>query len=744
MPDVVKTFIKENFSKKTLIIVSNREPYIHKKTGLSIKVEKPTGGLTSAMDDVLKTTGGIWVAWGSGSGDRDTVDGKNRLIIPPENPSYTLKRVWLSPGEVDNYYHGYSNQVLWPLCHITLDRVYFRKRFWEDYKKANKAFASAILEEVGIDSYRADKESVVWIHDYHLCLVPRLLRESRTNLIIAHFWHIPWPDWSVFRVCPHGNEIIEALLCNDLIGFQIQLFVKNFLDCVRESLDADVDYQNSSVTYNGHTTKLKAFPISIDYERFNFMASSQRSLNIIKTLKNKYNLDQNYIAIGVDRLEYTKALIKRLQAIDLFFDRYQKYRGKFTFIQITVPTRMKEPYISYKKTVEELISKINEKYSAGDWKPIIYIDIKVEHKDLVAYYRMADVAIISSVYDGMNLVAKEYVASQVDEKGVLILSELAGAAEELEGAILVNPYDIEDFSDGIKKALEMSSKEKISRMKNLRRQVEENDIHTWIYSILHEITTVSSMKTQRLNYLFDHLKNIPKDNILIFLDYDGTLTPIVGSPDKAFLSDEIRSLLARLKKRVPVAIISGRALRDIRERVGIKDIIYAGNHGVEIWDGKEKVRSQESGVKSYALKEFLNRLKGALSHINGVIVEDKGITASIHFRMVNAKDVGNLFDTFWKIAGDYEDLFKITPGKKVFEIMPHGIWHKGDAVLWIWKNLGKGRVPIYIGDDTTDEDAFRAIKEKGITVCIGGSLEAEYYLKGQDEVKSFLEWIEAK
>lgn len=735
MSVILRAFIEENFSEKSLIVVSNREPYIHKKTGLSVKAEKPAGGVVSALDDILKVTGGTWVAWGSGSGDRDVVDNKICVRVPPENPSYTLKRVWLTPSEADNYYHGYSNQVLWPLCHITLDRVYFRKRFWEDYKRVNQYFADAIFEE-------ADEDSIVWVHDYHLCLVPLLLREKMPYLTVAHFWHIPWPDWSVFRVCPHAKEILEGLLGNDLIGFQIPLFVKNFLDCVREYLDADIDYQRAAINYKGHTTRLKSFPISIDYEKFNSMASSPITLRMIENIKEKYGLKMRYTGIGVDRLEYTKALIKRLQALNLFFERYERYRRKFTFIQIAVPTRIKEPYISYKKTVEELVKKINERYSIGNWEPIIYIDTKIEHKDLVAYYRMADVAIISSVYDGMNLVAKEYAASQVDENGVLILSELAGAADELNGAMLVNPYDIEGFSDCIREALIMPEKEKRARMKALRMQITENDIYKWILDFLHEISKISSMKEEKCCYFFDHIDEI-KDRlkgqrIFLFLDYDGTLTPIVESPDKASTPDDIRTLIIRLKEHIPIAIISGRSLQDIKDRVGIEDIIYVGNHGAEIWDGKNAIISQESSVNRHLMQEFLDRLKTDLSHIEGVLVEDKGITTSIHFRMMDAKYFGEFFDIFNKIAKGYEEAFKITSGKKVFEIRPLNVWNKGDAVSWITENAGKSTFPVYIGDDTTDEDAYSVLKNSGLSISIGGSANADYYIQNQGEVKDFL------
>ncbi|URA09249.1 bifunctional alpha,alpha-trehalose-phosphate synthase (UDP-forming)/trehalose-phosphatase [Thermospira aquatica] len=732
---MLKILIEEIFPNKNLIVVSNREPYIHKKIGSSIKIEKPAGGLTSAMDDVLKITGGTWVAWGSGSGDKDVVDNKNRIPVPPENPSYKLKRVWLSPSEVENYYHGYSNQVLWPLCHITPERVYYRKQFWADYKKVNGYFAKAILEE-------ADENSVVWIHDYHLCLLPEILRKENPKLTIAHFWHIPWPNWTVFRISPQAKEIIKGLLGNDLIGFQIPFFVKNFMDCVTQSIeDAEVDHKQGIITYQGHITRLRAFPISIDFDKFNAIAASRKTDIAIRKIKKYFGITTEAIGIGVDRLEYTKALIKRLQAIDLFFEKYEKFRQKFIFIQIAVPTRMREPYLSYKRAVEELVAKINKKYSIGTWKPIIYIDTKIEQKELAAYYKMADFAIISSIYDGMNLVAKEYVASKTDEKGVLILSEFTGASEELEDSILVNPYDIEQFAESIKIALKMPDKEKMARMSILRRQVRENNIHKWVVSIMKEIAAIAAIKNEKCYYLFDNLDEIQKrfhKNIFLFLDYDGTLTPIAETPDQAVISDDMRSLIIKLKEHIPVAVISGRALKDVKEKIGIEDIIYAGNHGAEIWDGNKIIINQNSMENRDLLEELLDKLTKALAHIQGVWVEDKGITASLHFRNVAPNEVGEVFSTFDRIAREYKENFRFITGKKVFEIRPLNIWNKGNAVSWIIENMGENRFPIYIGDDTTDEDAYIALQNRGLSISIGGSVNANSYLQSQEEVKRFL------
>ncbi len=704
-----------------LMVVSNREPYVHKKTGNTINAEKPAGGLTAALDSVLKASGGVWIAWGSGSGDRNVVDDRCRVPVPPSAPSYTLKRVWLGQNEVDNYYTGYSNRVLWPLSHLTLDRVYYRKQYWDYYRRVNQKFADAIIEETGPDT-------AVWVHDYHLCLVPLFVRQALPSATIGHFWHIPWPDWGTFRILPQAKEILEGLLANDLIGFQIPLFVQNFMSCAKESLNADIDYESQSVLYNGHRTLLKPFPISVDFDSFSLMALSKKP-HTIQHLKKQLGIKGGYTGIGVDRLEYTKALLKRLQAIDLFFEKYLSFRKRFTFVQIAVPTRLSEPYISYKKSVEELINRINDKYASGAWQPIVYITTKIEHKDLALYYRIADVAIISSVYDGMNLVAKEYIASQVDESGVIILSEFAGASEELVGALLLNPYDIETFAESIKRALLMPVEEKRSRMRALREQVKDNNLKKWTDGF------ISALGERHLE-----LHNA-SGNIFLFLDYDGTLTPIVDRPEAAVLDENVRAILNRLKSKYPIAVISGRALPDIMGRVNIKDILYAGNHGAQLWDGKNMVSGTDGPVDTGILNEFKEKVFSALRDIDGVMIEDKGMTISIHYRNVSRRYREKVAERFRNIADSYTDKFRITTGKEVFEVRPLNVWDKGSAVLWILKNFGNGRTPVYIGDDVTDEDVFKAVNRTGVSISIGENSNARCFLKVQAEVKAFLDWL---
>ncbi len=730
----LKSFLEQAIQDRRLIVVSNREPYVHKKQGAEIRVEQPVGGLTSALDNVLRVIGGVWVAWGSGSADKRVVDRHDHVDVPPDKPTYTLKRVWLSSSEVDNYYHGYANHVLWPLCHIALERIYFRKKYWDDYVAANHKFAQAVSEEV------KDK-SMVWIHDYHLALLPRVLRDAHPGLTLAHFWHVPWPNYSVLRVSPHANELLEAMLANDLIGFQITHFAGNFMDCVEQMIpEAEVDRETSTVTFRGHKTSLEAFPISVDFDRFNNMASSRRSEKFIRNFRKKLGIpDETLLAVGVDRLEYTKGLTKRIQAIELFFERYSRYRKRVSFYQVAVPTRSSEPYLSYMKGVQEIINHVNRRFGTDSWLPIIYTETKLEHRDLAAIYRVADLCIVSSIYDGMNLVAKEFISCQIDEKGVLLLSELAGAAEELEDAIIVNPYDLDSFSASIKTALSLRPNDKKKRMQRLRKKVSEFNIHVWIGCVLQRMSDIASAKAGGTAYLFDHLEQIQSRELFLFLDFDGTLAPIASTPDKAVMPEHVKKMLNKLKKMMPIAIISGRALDDVRMKVGISDLIYSGNHGMEIWNGTKMVRNEAGDVSM--MGELLAKLQTSLKKIPGILVENKKFSASVHFRRVPPKRLADVFRIFWDVTKNYDSFFDITEGKKVLEIRSKAAWNKGHAVEWILEKKGNEHYAVYIGDDVTDEDAYKAIKSKGASICVGTNPKADYFLKNQDEVGKFLEWL---
>ena len=479
-PERMRERFERAFPGGHFLVVSNRQPYAHQRTPDGIEVQRPAGGLSLALDPVLRAVGGTWVAWGHGDADRDVVDPDDRIAVPPEDPAYTLRRVWLGQDEIENYYEGFSNQALWPLCHNILEHVRFRDRFWNSYRAVNTKFAHVTVEEMD------GRDGLVWFQDYHLALVPNAVREVRSDLILAHFWHIPWPAWETFRVCPHKIELLEGLLANDLIGFHLDSFVMNFLRTCVEELDAFVDFNKRAVVHEGRLTHVRAFPISIDVARFEEMASSERTAEQMLEIRREHGLEDQRIGIGVDRLDYSKGLLERIDALRILFREHPELIGRFTFIQIAVPSRSEIPaYQHLEEKVDRRIEELNAALGTGDWKPVVYIKTPLPQDELVAFYRMADLVVVSSVQDGMNLVVKEYVASQDEERpGAVCLSEFAGASDEMEHSILINPFYTEGFAEDLRRALDIPLERRRRNMADMKRSLREHSIHAWMADFL--------------------------------------------------------------------------------------------------------------------------------------------------------------------------------------------------------------------------------------------------------------------
>ncbi|MBN1367735.1 MAG: trehalose-6-phosphate synthase [Dehalococcoidales bacterium] len=475
--------IEEKLQDYLFIVVSNREPYIHTLRGNEIVYHVPPSGLTVALDPVMRACGGIWIAHGSGNGDREAVDKANKVMVPPDDPKYTLKRLWLTPEQEERYYSGFSNEALWPLCHIVYTRPVFRELDWKMYKKVNALFADSILEEV------KDKKAFVFIQDYHLSLVAKMLKEKSPNIITALFWHIPWPNPEAFRICPWQNEILEGLLANNLLGFHIRHHCNNFLETVSRAMDTFVDQVKSEVHYQGRKSLVSPFPISIDFERISMEAQAKEVNDEIGNLMKRFNLSgEEIIGIGIDRFDYTKGIPDRLRAIEKFLKNNPQYIGKFVFIQVGVSSRESiKAYKAINKEIDKLVEDINWKYSMGHRKPIICLRENFPQLSLLALRRMARFCIVSSLHDGMNLVAKEYVASRFDNEGVLILSRFTGAARELTDAVLINPYATDDFAEAIKFTLKMPLSEQKERMEKMRKVIQENNIYKWAADSITEL-----------------------------------------------------------------------------------------------------------------------------------------------------------------------------------------------------------------------------------------------------------------
>jgi len=466
---------------RRLVLVSNREPYIHKRSKRGIKSERGPGGLVAGLDPVMRLIGGLWVAWGSGNADFAITAEGSPLGVPPDDPRYELKRVRLSAYEVNNYYYGFANRTLWPLFHYMLGRITFERRYWNAYRRVNDKFAQAILEE-------QCPSDIVLVNDYHLCLVPGCLREGGSAARIGFFNHIPWPPWETFRALPWRREILLGMLGADVIGFHISSYVGNFLRCVENELSLPVDWEEGAVKLPTHWARVSAFPLGIDYGE---MAASAREREIIKgAARIKKRVKTEHLILGVERLDYTKGIPERLLAFERFLHRYPSYRGKVTMIQKASPSRRKvREYQELKREVDRLVGWINGRFQRLDWIPVHYLYQNLPFRQLISLYLAADVGLVTPLVDGLNLVAKEYVAANAKSKdGVLILSEAAGAAQELSEALIVNPYDIWEMAQAIRVALTMSPAEKRRRMEALVKRVREHNIYWWLEELLREVS----------------------------------------------------------------------------------------------------------------------------------------------------------------------------------------------------------------------------------------------------------------
>ncbi len=482
----LKDLVHAKLGNDSFFVVSNREPYMHvfdDALGKSICI-RPASGVVTAIHPILSACGGTWVAHGSGSSDRKFVNSKDKLGVPPNDNRYILKRVWLDKEEEQGYYYGFSNEGLWPLCHNTHTRPMFKEADWRMYQKVNQKFADSVLEELPV------KSPFIFVQDYHFTLLPKMIKDKRPDAKIALFWHIPWPTPEAFMICPYQNEILEGMLGADLIGFHVQSHCNNFLDTANRLLESRVDTEKFSVVRSGKETFIRAFPISVKAQisEDSFKIDSMRQ---VEKLKKEFELEDKIVAIGVDRIDYTKGIVERMLAIDRFLEKYPEYKKKFVFIQLAAPSRTHiKRYHDLIGEIDELVEKINWKHIDGNWKPIVYLKKHFSQEDIQPYYRLGDICIVSSLHDGMNLVAKEYIVERTDLSGSLILSQFTGAARELNDAILVNPYSIEDFADSIKLAIQMPKEEKIRRMENMRKIISENNVYRWAASIITELTAL--------------------------------------------------------------------------------------------------------------------------------------------------------------------------------------------------------------------------------------------------------------
>ena len=473
--------IRERFGSSRIFVLSNREPYMHVLQGKETVCMVPPSGLVTAIEPVLRACDGVWVAHGSGSEDALNVDKFDRLRVPPDDPRYTLRRVWLSKEEEAGYYDGFANEGLWPLCHIAHTRPIFRASDWEWYQCVNEKFVAALLDEM-----EGNADPIVLVQDYHFALVPRLIKAARPDARVAIFWHIPWPNAEAFGICPWQARLLDGLLGADLIGFHIPLHCNNFLSTVDRVLEARTDREHMTARRDGHTSAVRPYPISValDGSKPERKTPDPSRDELLK----EFGLRCETLIVGVDRMDYTKGIVERLMAVEKLIEEHPYYLERLTMVQIAAPSRSRIPsYIELNRKVKETVERINQRYQTAQWKPILLIERQCSHAVVDLWYRAAAVCLVTSLHDGMNLVAKEYVAAHDDEDGVLVLSKFTGAATELLDALIVNPYDIEGVAEAIHQALEMNLDERRKRMHRMRHHVMDHNIYRWAASILGDL-----------------------------------------------------------------------------------------------------------------------------------------------------------------------------------------------------------------------------------------------------------------
>ena len=474
-------------------MVSNREPYIHNRANGQISVQTPASGLVSALEPVIRACGGTWIAHGSGNADRETVDREDKIGVPPDAPSYTLRRLWISDEEQDGYYYGLANEGLWPLCHIAFVRPQFRQSDWQQYEAINERFAQAVAQEARTE------DPIVLVQDYHFALAPRMIRRRLPKATIITFWHIPWPNAETFSICPWKERIIEGLLGSTILGFHTQFHCNNFFETVDRFVESRIDRERATVTSGGHETMVRAYPISIEWPPKalagqpsvgDCRSQIRQSLGIASDVK---------LAVGIERFDYTKGIIDRMKAVDELLTNQPEWGRRLTFVQVAAPTRSKlASYSNLQSEALALAEDINSRHGNSCYQPIRLLIRHQEAAEVFKLFRAADVCVVSSLHDGMNLVAKEFVAARDDERGVLVLSSFTGASRELSEALIVNPYNTQEMSSAFGIALRMSESEQRERMRLMRQQVRDWNVYRWAGRML-----VDAAASRQRSRIFD-------------------------------------------------------------------------------------------------------------------------------------------------------------------------------------------------------------------------------------------------
>jgi len=746
----------------SLIVVSNRLPFtLRRHEDGTLSRVAAAGGLVTAVAPVVINGKGMWIGWpGPGLQEAD--------VIPESDPADTgptaglrsdqVLPIHLSEEEYEQYYNGCCNATFWPLLHSMPDRAVFHETFWDAYKRVNEKFARATLQSLRKMEKDPDNVPLIWIHDYHLMLAATTIRQvaEEENLLckIGYFLHIPFPPWDMIKIFPWHDLILQGILGCDLVGFHIDDYCINFVDCCQRGLGCRVDRVGLLVEHGGRTVRIRPLPIGIPFKRFEQLAHEAPDSN----------WENIQVILGVDRLDYTKGLVNRFKSFERLLSDHPEYLEKVFLLQVAVPSRtdVKE-YQELKEQMDQLVGKINGKFSTAHWSPIRYIYGCISQAELAGFYRDADVALVTPLRDGMNLVAKEFVACRTKEPGVLVLSPFAGAGGMMHEALMVNPYEMGNVARVLDRALKMPKDERELRMNSLRNREKIFNVEHWMRSFLKAIGSLieedgedvlpTQMQPVQLQDFDEYLAKYVGDNsiLALLLDYDGTLSPIAPHPDLATIPEETKKVLERLANMpdVFVGVISGRSVNNVREMVGIEGITYAGNHGLEIIhpDGTKFTHPMPLSLEG-KVEELLQGLQAECCK-DGAWVENKGVLLTYHFRNVPTDKREPIVERARQLitaAG-----FKIGTAHCALESKPPVAWDKGRASIYILRTTfgvdWSDRIRIiYAGDDVTDEDAISALKGMAFTFRVSNSnltqTGADKRLPSTDSVLTLLHWVE--
>ena len=716
------------------IIVSNRLPVslIHKNGKFEFKPS--AGGLATGLGSIYKEGDNIWVGWPG----NDVADDEQKLEVADELRKLKMAPVFLTKKDVELYYEGFSNETIWPAFHYFTQYINYEAIYWESYVQVNRKFCDAILE-------KAEEDDTIWVHDYQLLLLPMMLREKLPKATIAFFQHIPFPSYEIIRMLPWRKEMLEGMVGADLLGFHTYDDMRHFLSAVGRILG--LSNESGYIQADNRLVNVDAFPMGIDYEKFSKSATSKKTLNHVKKFKEM--LGDQKLLITIDRLDYSKGIPQRIKAFDELLEANPEYHGKVSMIMVVVPSRDRvKSYQELKEEIDTLVGSINSKFSTLNWVPVHYFYRSFPFNELSAFYTMSDIALVTPLRDGMNLVCKEFVASKTDKKGVLILSEMAGASKELVDAILVNPNNLEGVKDAIKEALNMDEEEQVARISSMQDSLKKHDIFQWVKVFMDRLQHVKtkqgelqskSMDKKIMDQMTQSFKSAK--NPIVFLDYDGTLVGFKSRPQDAFPDVELKDLISALSEKCHLVIISGRDKETLGAWFEGQKVDMIAEHGVWL---KKKDQKEDWTLYADVDDSWKDDIRKVMEYYvlrtPGAFIEEKHHSLVWHYRKVESGlgdlRMRELFSHLKYMARGHN--LQVLEGNMVLEIKRPDI-NKGRAAV----AMMRGEVHDFVmalGDDWTDEDTFKAMPKTDYTIRVGYAYtQANYNIKGPKEVRVLLE-----